>query len=291
MSLTHKPITGFLYVLPALLFTAAFVVFPFVNLVGISFTDLSLMGGGKFVGFANYSKAFGDKAFWAAMRFTLLYTAILTPLLMIISFALALLTVDNRFLPRLTRTVIFLPVVIGLGSSSQLWYWLFDQQVGLINKMLLDLHIIAKPFILSSSAVTGFWAITISVTWKVIGFGMILYIGALQSISSEITQAAMIDGATYLQRVRLIMIPLSYRTLLLSALISAIGSMLAFDQFYIMTGGGPRGQTFTAVYLIYQNSFVYFKLGYGAAMSLILALIILAGASLQIWLSNRKQVI
>ena len=103
----------------------------------------------------------------------------------------------------------------------------------------------------------------ISVTWKVVGFGMILFVAGIQSIDNEIIEAAMIDGATYWQRVRRIIVPLSLRTILLATLISAIGSMLAFDQFYIMTSGGPRGQTFTSVYWIYQNSFIYFKLGYG----------------------------
>ena len=99
---------------------------------------------------------------------------------------------------------------------------------------------------------------------------MILFVAGIQSISHEVIEAAMIDGASYWQRVRRIILPLTSRTILLATLISAIGSMLAFDQFYIMTGGGPRGQTFTSVYWIYQNSFIYFKLGYGAALSVIL---------------------
>ena len=87
---------------------------------------------------------------------------------------------------------------------------------------------------------------------------------------------------------RLIILPLIRRVLLLTTLVSAIGSMLAFDQFYIMTSGGPRGQTFTAVYWIYQNSFVSFKLGYGAALSIVLTLIILVFSALQIALTARS---
>jgi multiple sugar transport system permease protein len=85
-----------------------------------------------------------------------------------------------------------------------------------------------------------------------------------------------------------IVLPLSYRTILLATLISVIGSMLAFDQFYIMTGGNPRGQTFTSVYWIYQNSFVFFKLGYGSALSIILMLVILGFATAQIVLTRRR---
>ena len=288
MSLTHRPSTGFAYLLPAIAFTAVFVLYPFLQLVYFSMTDKSLLGGGGYIGIANYVRAFNDKAFWQALRFTLLYTAFLTPLLMGLGFLLALLTMRNSPLPKLTRGIIFLPVVIGLGSSSLLWFWLFDQQVGLVNRLLVDLHIIAQPLAWFTAVGTGFMAICFSITWKVVGFAMILFVAALQSIGQEMEEAAIIDGASYWQRVWRIFIPLSRRTLLMATLISAIGSMLAFDQFYIMTGGGPRGQTFTTVYFVYQNSFVFFKLGYGAALSIILAAIILAGSTLQVWLSRRS---
>ena len=100
---------------------------------------------------------------------------------------------------------------------------------------------------------------------------------------------AVIDGAGYWKRAFLIVLPLSRRIILLATLVSAIGSMLAFDQFYIMTSGGPRGQTFTAVYWIYQNSFVSFRLGYGAALSIVLTLIIFVFSALQIGLTARSE--
>lgn len=289
MNPTSNPLVGFLYVLPALLFVGLFVLFPFGQLIWISLTDASLLGGGKFVGVDNYFRAFSDKAFWQALWFTVRYTLWITPILMGLGFGLALLTAQNRPLPLLTRTIVFLPVVIGLGTSSLLWVWLFDQQVGLLNRFLVDIHLLAKPMVWFTKADVAFWAAIIAVTWKVIGFGMILFVAAIQSISHEVTEAAMIDGASYWQRVYRIIVPLTSRTLLLATLISAIGSMLAFDQFYIMTSGGPRGQTFTSVYWVYQNSFVYFKLGYGAALSLILAAIILVGSALQIWLTRPRQ--
>jgi multiple sugar transport system permease protein len=288
MNATAKSYTGFLYVLPALLFVAAFVFYPFGQLIWLSLTDASLLGGGKFIGLANYFKAFSDKSFWQALGFTVEYTLWITPILMILGFLLALLTVSNRPLPKLTRTVVFLPVVIGLGTSSLLWVWLFDQQVGLLDRFLVDIHVLEKPMAWFTRADTGYWAAIISVVWKVVGFGMILFVSGINSISNEVTEAAMIDGAGYWQRVWHITLPLTSRTILLATLISAIGSMLAFDQFYIMSGGGPRGQTFTSVYWVYQNAFVYFKLGYGAALSLILAAIILCGAAFQIWLTRPR---
>jgi multiple sugar transport system permease protein len=280
---------GWLYVAPALLFVAVFVLIPFGQLIVMSATDRSLLGGGRFVGLSNYIKIWNDSGFWRALLFTVKYTIVLTPILMILGFALALLTADNTPLKRLTRTVVFLPVVIGLSSSSLLWFWLFDEQVGLLNKLLVDLRVIAQPIVWFASADLAFWAVVISITWKVVGFGMVLFIAAIQSIDREILEAAVIDGAGYWKRALLIIVPLSRRIILLATLVSAIGSMLAFDQFYIMTSGGPRGQTFTAVYWIYQNSFVSFRLGYGAALSIVLTLIIFVFSTLQIGLTARSE--
>ena len=279
---------GFLYILPALVFVGLFVFWPLGQLVWLSLTDTSLLGGGKFIGFENYIKAFEDKSFWRALWFTVKYTVFITPILMGLGFALALLTAPNRPLRQITRGIIFLPVVIGIGTSSLLWFWLFDQQVGLFNKFLMDIGLMAEPMVWFTKADPALVAVTISITWKVIGFGMLLFVAGIQSINGEIGEAALIDGGNYWQRLWYIILPLSMRVILLTTLISVIGSMLAFDQFYIMTGGNPRGQTFTTVYWIYQNSFISFKLGYGAALSIILMLIILVFSSLQVALSNRS---
>jgi multiple sugar transport system permease protein len=279
---------GWLFMAPALLFVGVFVLIPLGQLVAVSLTDRSLLGGGKFIGFANYWRIWNDSSFWRALEFTAKYTLVLTPILMGLGFALALLTVENSLLKRLTRTIVFLPVVIGLSSSSLLWFWLLDEQVGLLNKLLVDLRVIREPIVWFATADLAFWAVVISITWKVVGFGMVLFIAGIQSINPDILEAALMDGASYWGRVRLIILPLTRRVLLLTALVSAIGSMLAFDQFYIMTSGGPRGQTFTAVYWIYQSSFISFKLGYGGALSIVLMLIILVFSTMQIALTARS---
>ncbi len=280
---------GLFYVLPALLFVAVFVFWPLAQLIYISLTDTSLLGGGVWVGFQNYVDAFADAQFWKSLWFTLKYTVVITPILMGLGFALALLTAPNRPLQQLTRGIIFIPVVIGIGSSSLLWYWMFDQQVGLFNRILVDLHIIAEPMAWFTKADPALWAVIVSITWKVVGFGMLLFVAGIQAINNEVVEAALIDGANYWQRVWYVILPLTIRVILLTTLISVIGSLLAFDQFYIMTGGNPRGQTFTSVYWVYQNSFIRFKLGYGAALSIILTAIILIFSSIQVALSNRGQ--
>ena len=286
----HSKLTGLLYLTPAILFVLAFTAYPFFQMAWVSLNSWSLITPPKFVGFENFVRAFADSQFWVSLRFTLKYTLLITPILMVGGYLIALLTTANTWLNRLTRTVVFLPVVIGLGASSFLWYWLFSANYGLVNKLLLDIGVIDQPILwLGVDATVSNWAVIISVVWKVLGFGMILFVAAIQAIPSEINEAALVDGASFWQRVRKVILPLTRRTVLLVTLISVIGSLLAFDQFYIMTAGQPQNLTATSVFYVYLNSFPYLKLGYGAALSLLLAFIILMFTVIQIVLSRRSE--
>lgn len=285
----RNALIGLAYLAPALLFVAAFTAWPFVQMLWVSLNSWSLITPPKFIGANNFIKAWSDKQFWVSLLFTLKYTLLITPVLMAGGYLIALLTAGNSPLRRLTRTLVFVPVVIGLGASSLLWYWLFSTDYGFVNWILRDLGIIEKPvFWLGVDADTSNWAVVVSVVWKVMGFGMILFVAAIQGVPGDVTEAAMVDGASYWQRVWSIIVPLTLRTVLLVTLISVIGSLLAFDQFYIMTAGQPQNLTATSVFYVYLNSFPYLKLGYGAALSLILALIILVFTIVQMILTRRS---
>jgi multiple sugar transport system permease protein len=280
---------GLLYVAPALAFVLTFTVYPFAQMVWMSLHNWSLIAPKKYIGFGNFVKAWNDPQVWTSLEFTLKYTLFITPILMILGYLIALLTAENRPIRQFTRSVVFAPVVIGLGASSLLWYWLFSYDFGLINRALIDLGLIARPVVwFGADADISMWAVIASIVWKVVGFGTILFVAAIHAIPGEIGEAAMVDGASYWQRVRAITLPLTAKTILLVTLVSVIGSLLAFDQFYIMTAGQPRNLTATSVFLIYLNSFPYLKLGYGAALSLILAGIILVCTFLQMMLSRRS---
>jgi len=280
---------GFAYLMPALLFVLVFTAYPLGQMAWMSLHNWSLITPPRYVGLDNYKRAFGDTQFWVSFRFTLLYTAIITPVLIVGGYLLALLTSPNSWLRRFTRTVIFIPVVIGLGVSSLLWYWLFSTNFGLVNKLLLDLGIVDKPVLwLGVDASVSNLAITTSVVWKVMGFGMLLFVGAIQAVPTDVTEAAEVDGAGYWQRVGRVILPLTLRTVLLVTLVSVIGSLLAFDQFYIMTAGQPQNETATSVFYVYLNSFPYLKLGYGAALSLILTIFILTFTIVQLLVSRRS---
>src|SRR5262245_9786644 len=280
---------GFLYLAPALAFVSAFTVFPFMQMIWMSLHNWSLIAEKKFVGAGNFVKAWHDPQVWVSLGFTLKYTLLITPILMVLGFLIALLTAANTPLRQFTRGVVFAPVVIGLGASSLLWYWLFNYDFGLVNRALIDLGVVSKPVLwFGASANLSLCATNASIVLKMVGLCMILFMSAIQAIPGEITEATMVDGASYWQRVRRITLPLTAKTILLVTLISVIGSLLAFDQFYIMSAGQPRNMTATAVFLIYLNSFPYLKLGYGSALSLMLAAVILTCTLLQVVLTRRS---
>jgi multiple sugar transport system permease protein len=286
---TRGRLVGLAYLAPALVFVLAFTVYPLGRMAWMSLHNWSLLTPPVFVGLDNYERVFGDRQFWVSFLFTLKYTALITPVLIVGGYLLALLTAHNSPLRKVTRTVVFIPVVIGLGVSSLLWYWLFSADFGLVNRALMDLGLVDKPVLwLGVDADLSNLAISASVVWKVIGFGMILFVGAIQAVPTEVNEASLVDGAGYLQRVTRVILPLTLRTVLLVTLISMIGSLLAFDQFYLMTAGQPQNLTATSVFYVYLNSFPYLKLGYGAALSLILALIVLVFTLLQMLLTRRS---
>ena len=282
--------TGILYLAPITLFVAVFTAFPLSQMVWMSFHNWSLIEPPKWVGLANFVKVYNDRQFWTSLQFTLKYTLYITPILMVGGYLIALLVAKNTLLRRLTRTIVFVPVVIGLAVSSLLWYWLFSYDFGLMNRLLVDLGVVSKPIIwFGEDADRALWAVIASIVWKVLGFGMLLFVAAIQAIPEDLIEAARVDGATYWQGVRRITLPLTYKTILLVTLVSAIGSLLAFDQFFLMTAGQPFNRTASSVFWIYLNSFPYLKLGYGAALSLVLAVIILALTIVQAFLTRRAR--
>jgi multiple sugar transport system permease protein len=273
-SVVRRQYTGLLFVLPAVMFTLVFFIIPLVMTIFMSLYDWPLLGDRSFIGLENYVQLTTDQQFWDSLGFTTKYTLLVTPAIFILAFILALLVNLPLRGVGIFRTAFFLPVVIGLGTSSLLWVWLLNDRVGLIDAVLIGLGLTDRPIIWLADTNYAMIAIILSVVWKTVGFTMILLLTGMQAIPDEIYQAAMVDGAGYWGRIRYVMLPLLRRTFALALVLSVIGSYLGFDQFYIMTRGGPQNQTISVVYWIYANSFTYFKLGYGAALSIVLLVIL-----------------
>jgi multiple sugar transport system permease protein len=265
---------GFLFVLPCVAFVCLFFLLPLLLTFWMSFNDWSIFGITHFIGLNNYISLLHDPIFLNSFVFTTKYTVLVCPLLCIVGFVLALLVQRPLAAVGLFRTVYFLPVVIGFGTASFLWSWLYNDQVGPIDQLLERLDLIHSPILWFNSANAGLWAVIIMIVWKFSGETMLLFLMGIQAIPTELYEAARVDGANAWRCLIDITIPLIRRTFALIMVLIVTGSYLAFDQFYIMTHGGPENQTVTLVQRIYQVGFVYFKLGYAASQSIILLIVL-----------------
>ncbi len=250
----------------------------------MSLNNWPLLGSPRFIGLGNYRQMLSDSQFWQGLWFTTKYTLIVTPCIFLMAFGLALLVRQRGWGVGFFRTAFFLPVVIGLGSASFLWVWLFNDQVGAFNGLLLHFGLIKQPIEFLADPTLAMWGIVAMVVWKTAGFTMLLLVVGMQAIPEEYYDAAKVDGAGRWTRLFYITLPLLRRTFALALVISVIGSFLAFDPFYIMTNGGPDNQTITVVYWIYNTAFTYFRLGYAASLSIVLLLILVTISVAQLYL-------
>jgi multiple sugar transport system permease protein len=275
---------GVIFAAPAVGVITVFFLVPLGLTFYMSLNDWSLLGAHSWTGLDNYTKAFDDSAFRSAFGFTLLYTALVTPVLFALGLGLALLVRRPRRGARFFQSVYFLPVVIGFASGSFLFLYLGQSGIGPLFDLFRRLGLTEAD----ANWFAGRWSALLfvigSVTWKVVGMQMLLLVAGLQSIPTELEEAARIDGARRRQVFRYITLPLLRPTLALVLVFSVAGSLLAFDQFYIMTQGGPSNSTITAVFQIYRVSFVQFQLGYGAALSVLLMVVLAALSAVQLLL-------
>jgi multiple sugar transport system permease protein len=275
---------GLLYIAPAMTLVIVFFVMPVLFTGWMSLHNWPLMGAVRWIGFANYFRMFNDSRFMAALNFTAYYTFVVTIAIFAVAFPLAIFVEKERRFIGAYRTIIFLPVVVGLATASLLWVWLSNVDSGFIGPALRAVGIVEKSPNLLASFDSAFVTLIIMVVWKIAGFTMIILLTGLQAIPSELIEAARIDGAGRWQRFRHLTLPLMRRTLALALVISVTGSVLAFDQFYIMTSGGPQNRMISVVYYIFLQSFVSFNLGYGAALSIALLAILVVISVAQLWL-------
>lgn len=272
---------GLAFILPGFLFILVLFLIPLVMTVWMSFYHWPLLGRHKFIGLANYTELLSDTQLWHSLGFTLLYTVLVTAAIFLVAFPLALLVNRPLRASGLFRTIYFMPVVIGFGAASTLWMWLLNPDSGVFARLLRDLGLIdAAPRPLES-----FWpalaVIILMVVWKTSGFTMVILLTGLQSISPDVIEAAKIDGASAWSRFRRITLPLMRNAVVLALVLNVTSSMLAFDQFFIVTQGGPENSTISAVFAIYLASFSSYRLGYGSAISLALLVVLVAISTLQ----------
>ncbi len=275
---------GLFFVLPSVAFVGLFFIVPLIITAFMSLHNWPLLGDRHFIGLGNYRTLISDTMFWNSLIFTVKYTVVITPIIVVVAFGLALLVRQHIPGVAIFRTAYFLPVVIGLSTASIIWIFMFNDQTGVFDGILQGLGLIKAPIEWLSDPTGALLSIIVMVVWKTVGSTMLFFVIGLQAIPDDLYEAAKIDGAGRWALTRYITLPLLRRIFALALVLSVIGSFLAFDQFYIMTQGGPQNSTITVVYWIYNTSFTYFKLGYGAALSLVLLVILVAISVVQLYL-------
>lgn len=275
-------VLGLFFIAPALALNVALFLVPLVSVVWISLHDWPILGERPYVGFQNYTELLDNSDFWDSLLFTTKYTVLVTPAIFIPAMVMALLVNERIRGVTVFRAIYFTPYVIAFVAGSLMWKWLYNDVFGLFNYILLELGLIDSPILWLGTPDKALFSIIVSVVWKTAGLNMVLILGGLQTIPSDLYEAAAIDGAGAWQRFTRITLPLLRPTFAVVLTISVIGSFLAFDQFQIMTAGGPGHATTTVVMQIWKTSFGFFEMGTGAAMSIVLLVILVVLSYLQI---------
>jgi multiple sugar transport system permease protein len=272
-SWTHKQrYAAYLFVLPSLLFLALFVVYPIFAALYFSFTKYTLLEAPVWIGTTHYVDLLTDQRFLKAIGNTFLFALMTVPVgtALALAFALAI----DRPLRGITffRTAYYLPVVTSFVAVSFIWLWLYEPQFGILND-IFEMVGLPRLYWLRDPS-TAMLSIAILSIWKNVGYNMVIYLAGLQGIPESIYEAARVDGANGWQRFWSITLPLLSPTTFFVFVVYFIGALQMFVQAWILTQGGPLDSTLTVVYLIYSNGFEYLKMGYAAAMSMILFAVI-----------------
>lgn len=264
--------SGWLLSAPYVAFLIAFALYPIVFALVLVSLRWDLVTDPAFAGAANIRLLANDARFWQAVANTFVFLSIHLPLQIVTALALALALNRPLALRAFWRAAFFLPVVISGAVVAILWSALYATDVGLINRLLVKVGL--APVAWLTNPLTAMPAIAAMVTWKNVGFYVIIYLAGLQYIPRSCLEAIELEGASAWQRFRHVTLPLLLPQTILVVTLSTINGFQLFIEPYVMTGGGPLRRTYSIVLYLYTNAFSYQKMGYAATIGVALAIII-----------------
>ncbi|WP_274361728.1 carbohydrate ABC transporter permease [Paenibacillus thermotolerans] len=278
---------AYLFVIPALLPLTVFWFIPMVYVVYLSFMEWDFMSPDKlFVGLDNFTTLLESSDFYRSLRVTFTFAIGTIIPTMIGGLLLALLLHGKLAGSPVYRAILFSPWVTPTVAVSIVWSWIFEPRVGLANSLISGIVPGGLPWLQSP-----FWAmvaVIIVTFWKGIGWTMVFYLVALQSVPIELQEASHLDGSNRFQTFYHVTLPLISPITLFLAVILTIDSMQAYDQISILTQGGPSGSTRTLLYHFYQAAFERFQVGEASAVTVILVLLCAAFSLLSVWISRKN---
>jgi multiple sugar transport system permease protein len=283
-----RTLSGVGYAAPTAVMVTVFFLVPLVLVFWMSLNDWKLLGTPSFNFPENYKDIPQDALLKSAVGFTLKYTAIVTVVLSGVALGLALLVQEARPGTGLMRTAFFLPGAVGFAAASLLFYSFYSDG-GPLDDIFMKLHLVSHPVGWLSTPGKALFSTVLMVIWRFAGFNMLILLTGLQAIPTDVYEAARMDGGNRWQLFRHITLPLLRPTIALMLVLSVTGSLLAFDQFFILTRGGPDGSTVSIVMVIYREAFTKFNLGLGAAISVLLLAVLVVVNVLQLRIIKRGE--
>lgn len=264
-----------LFVLPYFIFLAVFTIYPtFMAIVGSFFKwDILTNSFTKFLGLRNYATAFSDKSFYQSILNSSIYFALQIPTSIFGGLLIANMLNKQIKMRAFFRVVYFLPIATGSVVLSIVWSWMFQRSNGIINYALETLGL--QPVAWLTDQNVAMVSISIMKAWMDIGYYTIVFLGAYQSISNELVEAAWIDGANSFQTFWRIKFPLLNPTVVFCVMMATIWAFQLFNEPYIMTGGGPLGASTTMTLYLYEMAFTKHKMSYASAVGVIIAAMIM----------------
>lgn len=283
---------GWAFVTPGLALIGVFFVIPVIGAFLLSFTDFDIYSIGdpastRFIGLGNYHTLFTTPIFWTALKNTAYYVIVGGPLSVVISLAAALAVNAKavRWKP-FFRSAFFAPWVTTLVAVALVWRYVYHPQYGILNALLGTVGI--GPIDWLGNPHWAMPAIILMSVWKNFGYNMLIFLAGLQTIPGELYEAADLDGAGAWGRFRHVTLPMLGPTMVFVGVVTMIAAFQIFSEPYVMTQGGPLNSTLTLVLYMYEQGFRWWRLGFAAAVAVVLFLLTLAGTSIQLWLRRER---
>jgi multiple sugar transport system permease protein len=283
----QRSLMAALFLAPTVLGIGLFTLVPIVASVLLAFFRWDIISSPRFVGFDNFASIGTDPTVRVAFLNTFGFVVVAVALQLGVALALAVLVQSKMpgWLRAFFRSALFFPLILSAASVSLMMAFLFNQDFGLVNRILSLVSIPAVPWLTSAAGATT--VVVLVYVWQNFGFSFLLFVGGLASIPRDVYEASSIDGITGWRQFRHITLPLLSPTVLVASVMAIISALQIFDQPYVLTRGGPGDSTRTAVMVIFESAFQQLEFGRASAIGIVLTLIIMAVTALQFRLSRR----
>ncbi len=278
---------AYLFLAGAVICFALFSWYPIVREVVMSFQKTNFAGDTTWVGWRNFVHLRHDPEFWTAWRASIEFSLWALVFGYAVPFVVAVVLNELRHARSYFRLMVYLPVMMPPAAAAFLWKYFYDPGNGLFNTVLRGLHLPTSQWLQSTN--TAIISLVLFSTWINMGTGTLIYLAALQNIPGELYEAAEIEGAGLFRRLWHVTIPQTRLILSLLLMLQIVATMQVFLEPFILSGGGPQGKTTTVVYLIYEYAFHFNNFGSGAALGLILLLVLAGFGAAYLWLSRRRE--